>query len=150
MDNKDSISRRMFLQILSAVLVSLGLGDIAQAWATPPRPPIVEDHPRKEKHIFLANELIAGTSHIPTIDVISRSLKEGSVVNFKRQYDNPYDTYATRVFTEWGECVGFLPQKSNKLIARLMDGGKTFHGEIVSMRWKGYWLCMTMNIFMDE
>lgn len=150
MDEEYSFSRRSFLQLICAVLAALGFGDIAQAWGVAPPPPRAEKLPQKEKHIFLTNELIAGTSHIPEIELISRTLHEGSVVTLQRQYDNLYDKYATRVLNERGERIGFLPQKSNRLIARLIDGGKTFHGEIVSMEWKGYWLCMTMNVFMDE
>ncbi len=57
-------------------------------------------------------------------------LLEGDKIKLKREPDNVYDKYAIELFTVKGEKIGYIPAKTNKIFARLMDGGKMLTAEV--------------------
>ena len=141
-------SRRSFLKFMMALASALGFTGVAPSLVAPPVVEARTDNaPAK---IYLANVHIAGTTHVKNIESLSRHLHEGTRLDLARDYNNTYDKYATLVLDEYGTKVGFLPQKDNRIIARMIDGGKSFHGEIVKKEWRGSWLRITINLYLDE
>lgn len=80
-----------------------------------------------ENTIYLQSVRIAGMKYYIKEGTI---LLEGEKVRLKREPDNVYDKYAIELFTIKGEKIGYIPRKTNKIFARLMDGGKMLSAEI--------------------
>ncbi len=60
-------------------------------------------------------------------------LKEGDVLQLKREPDNPYDSRAVRV--EWqGRQLGYLPRAENQAVAAEMDRGGRVTARIARLR----------------
>lgn len=57
-------------------------------------------------------------------------LLEGEKIKLKREPENEYDKYAIGLFTEKDEKIGYIQRRTNKIFARLMDGGKILSAEI--------------------
>ena len=80
-----------------------------------------------ENTIYLQSIRIAGMKYYVKDGFI---LLEGDKIKLKREPDNVYDKYAIELFTVKGEKIGYIPAKTNKIFARLMDGGKMLTAEV--------------------
>lgn len=86
--------------------------------------------------------ILAGANFRPadTKEFIRNSLDVGHAVTFERDPDNQWDALAIKVMgqeqTEDDEIteyfIGFVPKADNPLMAKAMDDGQTFSGEVVS------------------
>jgi len=60
---------------------------------------------------------------------VHRKLKKGTLVDLRRELDNPHDRYAIEVW--FGEHkLGYLPRAENKTLSHLLDLGLTFETQI--------------------
>jgi len=80
-----------------------------------------------ENTIYLQSVRIAGMKYYVKDGFI---LLERDKIKLKREPDNVYDKYAIELFTVKGEKIGYIPAKTNKIFARLMDGGKMLTAEV--------------------
>lgn len=81
------------------------------------------------KDIYLITVNISGTRYIDMSEVSSKLFEE-DLVYLKREYDNPYDSYAIRVITKEGYIIGYIPRENNYILKNLMDKGKYLYGKI--------------------
>ena len=80
-----------------------------------------------ENTIYLQSIRLSGMKYYVKDGFI---LLEGDKIKLKREPDNVYDKYAIELFTVKGEKIGYIPAKTNKIFARLMDGGKMLTAEV--------------------
>ncbi len=80
-----------------------------------------------ENTIYLQSIRVSGMKYYVKDGFI---LLEGDKIKLKREPDNVYDKYAIELFTVKGEKIGYIPAKTNKIFARLMDGGKMLTAEV--------------------
>lgn len=100
--------------------------------------------------IFLAETYIAGTTHIEEIDELTKALSVGDRLLFRRDIDNEHDESAISIITENGATLGFVPQKSNEMISRLMDGGKVIFAEVAKCELRGTWHKISIGIYFED
>ena len=80
-----------------------------------------------ETNIYLQTVRVAGMNYYISEETI---LLERDIIKLKREPSNTYDEYAIELFTEKEEKIGYIPRKTNKVFARLMDAGKILTSEI--------------------
>ncbi|WP_459477151.1 HIRAN domain-containing protein [Clostridium saccharoperbutylacetonicum] len=81
------------------------------------------------KDIYLITVNVSGTRYIDMSEVSSKLFEE-DLIYLKREYDNPYDSYAIRVITKEGYIIGYIPRENNYILKNLMDKGKYLYGKI--------------------
>lgn len=146
-----TFSRRSFLAFLGSAITALGFSDAAAALAGTST--ISEGSlpgSNAHKKIYLENMRIAGTTHTKKIKTLEPYLVQGTKLNLVRDYTNIHDEYATLVLDEYCNKVGFLPQDKNRIIARMLDEKKNIYAEVVSKRWRGNWLMIFVDIYLDD
>lgn len=72
---------------------------------------------------------VAGFSHWDGFLVFNK-LKPGSKLKLRAEFDNPYDPNAVAVYFK-GTKIGFVPRRSNFLIAQLIRFG---HADVLEAR----------------
>lgn len=83
------------------------------------------------KGVLLLETPLAGVTYYQLIDVRTR-LRPGDVLRLQRQPDNRYDALAIEVY--WQEFkLGYLPRRSNAVLARLLDAGHPIVAELHSL-----------------
>jgi hypothetical protein len=105
--------------------------------------------PFESKIVLLESVRIAGTTHVPHIEELMESIPEDAILTFVREPHNKADRWAIRIDFK-GKKVGYLPADNNEILARLMDGGKTLQGTLVSREKQGNWWKVYMEVdFID-
>lgn len=103
-----------------------------------------------ESRIVLFESIrIAGTSHAPDIDATMRQMPDEARLDLVREPDNQADGWAIRVEHD-GKKIGYVPADKNEVLARLMDGGKTLGGELVSRELRGTWWNVHMEVYLID
>jgi hypothetical protein len=90
---------------------------------------------------------VAGTSYQDLQDV-EPGLKPGDRFLLIREPENQFDKFAVAIYTAEKMKLGYLPRMKNESVARLMDAGKTIFGSLVSKKWTGDWLQLSVNVFL--
>lgn len=91
---------------------------------------------------------IAGTTHSQAAAMQDRLLP-GAVLVPRREPDNAADPRAVALYA--GDVrVGFLPQKRNEVVSRLMDAGKLFVVRVQAAALKGNWLEVRVQVALRE
>ena len=103
-----------------------------------------------ERDIFLLETQIAGTSHVKGFSDLEPSLQEGDKVDLFREPDNKVDKHAVLIHDKDGNKLGYLPQKDNLIISRLMDGGKLIYGKIAWKKKRGNWVQVGVEVWMKD
>lgn len=99
-----------------------------------------------EQDIYLYSLSLAGIKYYinnSKNDDIKLKLYEKDKVILQREPNNEYDEYAIAVFLNNKRKLGYIPRRSNKIFARLMDAGKILVGEIEEIE---YWFDEISNI----
>lgn len=99
---------------------------------------------------FLMETHVAGTSHIDDIVEKTASIAEGDVLTLQLDPANKYDQLAIAIYSAEKERLGWVPQRKNEVISRLMDAGKLIYAKLKSKELKGHWLEMRIEIFMRD
>ncbi len=102
------------------------------------------------REIFLFDTYIAGTSHIEGLEELYAYLMVGSLLNFYREPDNPYDAQAIMIKNADGVKLGYIPKADNIIFSRLMDAGKLLFGKISSKSMNGNWVKIKIDIFLKD
>ena len=84
------------------------------------------------REIFVINVFIAGTSYCKNIDQILDRISDTTQLTMLRQPHNEVDQYTIGIYSNQTQ-IGWVPMKDNLVIARLMDAGKLFNCEVVSV-----------------
>ncbi len=77
---------------------------------------------------------LSGTTHVKDIGKKTLTMKEGKRINLKRDPKNEHDKNAIGVFNSVDDQIGWVPQKDNEMLARLMDAGKFLYGEVETVK----------------
>lgn len=101
-----------------------------------------------DKEILVLKSIIAGTS-FRDLSGIHDKLTTEVKLTLKREADNKHDELAVAVLFN-DIKIGYVPREKNEVIARLMDGGKQFFAKITSKEWQGDWLCIEIDVFMND
>lgn len=105
--------------------------------------------PFESKIVLFESIRVAGTSHAPGIDVTMPQIPDDASLDLVREPDNPADTRAIRIEHD-GRKIGYVPADKNELLARLMDGGKTIRGALVSSELQGNWWKVHMEVSLID
>jgi hypothetical protein len=90
--------------------------------------------------------VVAGTSFRQLEDV-EGSLSTTVRLDLKREPRNEHDAWAIALW--FGNSkVGYIPRDKNEVLARLMDGGKSFYATIQAKEWEGKWLKLWVKVVM--
>lgn len=95
-------------------------------------PPVPEKKETEDKpsETFLIECHVAGTSHVDDIKGKTAELDKDSSLVLRREPGNAYDSNAIAVYTAEDNRIGYVPQKHNPVLAKLLDGGKKLIGKI--------------------
>lgn len=100
-----------------------------------------------QKEIFLDNVYVAGTSHLDDMSVL-QDVKEGVKLNLRRE-DNRYDELAILVLN--GDTkIGYIPEKDNRVFARLMDAGKCLTAQVISVMDKEFYYSIKIGVYIQD
>lgn len=105
--------------------------------------------PFESRIVLFESVRIAGTSHAPDIDATMGQMPDEARLDLVREPDNQADSWAIRVEYD-GKRIGYLPADKNEVLARLMDGGKTLGGELVSRELRGTWWNVHMEVYLID
>lgn len=105
--------------------------------------------PFESKIVLFESTRVAGTSHAPDIDATMGQMPDEAQLDLVREPDNQADGWAIRVEHD-GKKIGYLPADKNEVLARLMDGGKSLGGELVSRELRGTWWNVHMEVSLVD
>lgn len=94
--------------------------------------------PFESKIVLFESMRIAGTAHVPNIGEIMVRIPDDAYLVLVREPDNQADTWAIRIEYN-GKKIGYIPSDKNEVLARLMDGGKSIRGRLISRELQGTW-----------
>ncbi|NCD26598.1 MAG: restriction endonuclease [Deltaproteobacteria bacterium] len=103
------------------------------------------------RDIFLINTHVAGTAYYDAPQSLDR-IRQAKTLILKRQPDNSHDDLAIEVFTPDGKKLGYVPRKSNPILARLMDAGKIITATLADCddEVHGKWVDLRMDIVLKD
>lgn len=86
------------------------------------------------KRIMLIRTAVAGANHVERIQSYLRSVHEDDRLTLRREPENMYDSNAILVFSKTMRKLGYVPRRDNKVIASLMDAGKSVYALVDEVR----------------
>ena len=101
------------------------------------------------QEIFLISTFVAGTTYIKDKSVFDE-IKVGDKLNLVREPENKYDEFAIAVFTQSGKKLGYLPEKDNPILARLLDAGKRLAATVEELSVKGNYVNIRIKISLVD
>jgi hypothetical protein len=93
---------------------------------------------------------VAGTTFREDIDEIEPELQKDDLLVFKREPDNEHDKLAIAIYDKGERLIGYIPQRKNEILARLMDAGKIVFGKIKNKKWQDRWLNINILVYMRD
>ena len=93
---------------------------------------------------------VAGTTFREDIDEIEPELQKDDLLAFKREPDNDHDKLAIAIYDKRERRIGYIPQRKNEILARLMDAGKIVFGKIEKKKWRDDWLKIKIKVYMRD
>ena len=100
----------------------------------------------KEIHLF--DSFVAGTTHLSDPSVLDE-IKEGDKLSLLRE-DNRFDDYAILILNEEKKKIGYVPEKDNRVFARLMDAGKLLVAKVSKIDKKGNFTQISIGIYLVD
>lgn len=99
------------------------------------------------KEVFLISTFVTGTTNIRDRSVFEE-VKEGCKLLLKRQPDNRFDDLAILVLSPSGKEIGYVPEKDDPILARLMDAGKKITASVrsVSVKHDHHSICIDIYL----
>lgn len=102
------------------------------------------------QEIFLIRILAAGTTHVVGLEELEPFLNPGDRLELIRVPENPSDSNAIKIYNMDRVKLGYVPQKDNQILARLMDAGKLLYGVLAQKQWNRSWLQLWVDIYMTD
>lgn len=101
--------------------------------------------------IFLRHMPVAGIFHVRNYRSLMKKIKVDDQLLLIREPQNEYDEWAILVMTQDREKLGYIPRRENRILARLMDAGKSIFAKISQIdpepdKWDPLWIA----IYMDD
>ena len=100
----------------------------------------------REIHLF--DTYVAGTTHLKDPTVLTQ-IKENDRLTLQRE-ENKFDSKAILVLTQDGRKLGYIPEKDNQILARLMDAGKFLTAKIKNIQKKGSFTQIAIGIYLTD
>ena len=100
----------------------------------------------KEIHLF--DTFAAGTAYLED-DAVVKKLKAGDKLTLQRE-ESKFDDYAVQILNSEGKKIGYIPEKDNRIFARLMDAGKRLIAKVQKIDRKGSFLQIGIGIFLVD
>ncbi len=97
---------------------------------------------------FLLECHVAGTSHVEDVEGKTAELQKDSPLYLRREPGNEYDRDAIAIYTAEDNRIGYVPQKHNPILSRLLDGGRDLVGKVVSREVVDDYVKMRICIYM--
>ena len=112
------------------------------------KPEPVEAPDEKGEGTFLLECHVAGTSHVADVEGKTAELQKDSPLYLRREPGNEYDRDAIAIYTAEENRIGYVPQKHNPILSRLLDGGRDLIGKVVSREVVDDYVRMRISIYM--
>ena len=103
-----------------------------------------------KREVFLKECHVAGTLHVDDVLYKTKTVNGGTRFALKRDGGNERDPLAISVETQEGDRVGWIPQKYNDVLARLMDAGKRLFAKVSSKSLEDHWLNLRIEIYLED
>ena len=103
-----------------------------------------------KREVFLKECHVAGTLHVDDVLYKTKTVKVGTRLALKRDVGNERDPLAICVETQVGDRVGWIPQKYNDVLARLMNAGKRLFAKVSSKSLEDHWLNLRIEIYLED
>lgn len=100
------------------------------------------------KEIFLHDTYIAGTTHLEDGTVLDR-VNPGDRLVLQRE-NNRYDERAILVLNSDMQKLGYVPEKDNPILSRLMDAGKCLIARVSKKDVEGWFVRIGIKIYMVD
>lgn len=102
------------------------------------------------KPILLLKTYITGLFFVKDVTKLLEPIEDGARLTLIREPDNKYDEFAIMVQDTAGNKLGYIPRKSNIVIANLMDAGKSVYATVRENRWYGRSPDVTIGLYMED
>ena len=112
------------------------------------KPMPVEAPDEKGEGTFLLECHVAGTSHVEDVEGKTAELQKDSPLYLRREPGNEYDRDAIAIYTAEDNRIGYVPQKHNPILSRLLDGGRDLVGKVISREVVDDYVRMRISIYM--
>ena len=112
------------------------------------KPAPVEAPDEKGEGTFLLECQIAGTAHVDDVEGKTAELQKDSPLYLRREPGNEYDRDAIAIYTAEENRIGYVPQKHNPILSRLLDGGRDLVGKVISREVVDDYVRMRISIYM--
>ena len=101
------------------------------------------------KEVFLISTFVAGTTNVKDRSVFEE-IKEGDKLILKRQPDNRFDELSILVLAQSGKKLGYVPERDNPVLARLMDAGKKLTASVETISVKSNYHTISIGIWLVD
>ena len=100
----------------------------------------------KEIHLF--DSFVAGTAKLAD-DTAIKKVNVGDKLTLQRE-ESKFDDYAVMILNSEGEKIGYIPEKDNRIFARLMDAGKLLIAKVQKIDQKGSFFQIGIGIYLVD
>lgn len=100
------------------------------------------------RDVFLYGCELVGSQYLNLEDHIIPKLQENDPLILIREPENSCDEHAIIVQTTGGLRLGYLPQKTNLILSRLMDEGNLLFGKAKNFHWDGKKLNLLIKVYI--
>ena len=100
----------------------------------------------KEIHLF--DSFVAGTAKLAD-DTAIKKVNVGDKLTLQRE-ESKFDDYAVMILSSEGEKIGYIPEKDNRIFARLMDAGKLLIAKVQKIDQKGSFFQIGIGIYLVD
>ena len=101
------------------------------------------------KEILLLETYVAGTTHIKDESAFD-DVKVGTNLILQREPGNRFDEKAILVLGKDKKKMGYVPEKDNVILARLMDAGKCLIAKIDKYEPQGSFRQINISVYMVD
>ncbi|GAA0781098.1 HIRAN domain-containing protein [Hathewaya limosa] len=105
------------------------------------------------KDIYLFSTNVSGIRYVKT-EFIESNTKKDTLVFFKRELNNPYDSNAIQVVSNTGYIIGYISKRDNFILKNLIDGGKILYGIVKEVNFQEFYLRIRIYLsyqdFIDQ
>ncbi len=100
----------------------------------------------REIHLFDA--YVAGTTHLKDKTVLEKLGVDDKLILMRE--NNRFDDNAILILNGDKQKIGYVPEKDNRVFARLMDAGKLLTAKVKSIDKKGSFTQITIGIYLVD